>query len=73
MSVRNRRDFLKISGGALAASSLAGVPSFAQAGPVKVGVLASRSGVLGSIVECALVNTQLLTDRLNGACGILGR
>jgi len=73
MSVRNRRDFLKISGGALAASSLAGVPSFAQAGPVKVGVLASRSGVLGSIGECALVTTQWWTDRVNASGGILGR
>jgi branched-chain amino acid transport system substrate-binding protein len=73
MSVRNRRDFLKIAGGALAASSLAGVPSFAQAGPVKVGVLASRSGVLGSIGECALVTTQWWTDRVNAAGGILGR
>ena len=73
MSVQNRRDFLKISGGALAASSLAGVPSFAQAGPVKVGVLASRSGVLGSIGECALITTQWWTDRVNAAGGILGR
>src|SRR6476620_6399605 len=73
MSVRNRRDFLKISGGALAASSLAGVPSFAQAGPVKVGVLASRSGVLGSIGECALVTTQWWADRVNESGGILGR
>ena len=48
MSVRkNRRDFLKMSGGAIAASSLAGVPSFAQIGPVKIGVLASRSGWRG--------------------------
>ena len=73
MSVGNRRDFLKISGGALAASSLAGVPSFAQAGPVKVGVLASRSGVLGSIGECALVTTQWWADRVNASGGILGR
>ena len=73
MSVRNRRDFLKISGGALAASSLAGVPSFAQAGPIKVGVLASRSGVLGSIGECALVTTQWWADRVNASGGILGR
>jgi branched-chain amino acid transport system substrate-binding protein len=73
MSVRNRRDFLKISGGALAASSLAGVPSFAQADPVKVGVLASRSGVLGSIGECALVTTQWWANRVNAAGGVLGR
>ena len=73
MSVRSRRDFLKISSGALAASSLAGVPSFAQAGPVRVGVLASRSGVLGSIGECALVTTQWWADRVNASGGILGR
>ena len=64
---------MKISGGALAASSLASVPSFAQAGPVKVGVLASRSGVLGSIGECALVTTQWWADRTNAAGGVLGR
>jgi branched-chain amino acid transport system substrate-binding protein len=73
MSVGNRRDFLKISGGVLAASSLAGMPSFAQAGPVKVGVLASRSGVLGSIGECALVTTQWWADRVNASGGVLGR
>ena len=73
MSVRNRRDFLKISSGALAATSLAGVPSFAQAAPVKVGVLASRSGVLGSIGECALTTVQWWADRVNSSGGILGR
>ncbi len=73
MSVRNRRDFLKISGGALAASSLAGVPSFAQAAPIKVGVLASRSGVLASIGECALTTVQWWAERVNKSGGILGR
>lgn len=72
MSVGNRRDFLKISGGALAATSLA-APSFAQAAPVKIGVLASRSGVLGSIGECALTTVQWWADRVNASGGILGR
>lgn len=73
MSVRNRRDFLRISGGALAASSLAGAPSFAQAESVKIGVLAARSGVLGSIGECALTTVQWWADRVNASGGILGR
>lgn len=73
MSVSNRREFLKTTAGALAASSLTPLPSFAQAGPIKVGVLASRSGVLGSIGECALVTTQWWADRVNAAGGILGR
>jgi branched-chain amino acid transport system substrate-binding protein len=71
--VRNRRDFLKISGSALAASSLAGVPSLAQAAPVKIGVLAAHSGVLASIGECALTTVQWWADRVNASGGILGR
>ena len=73
MSVKNRRDFLKISGGALAASSLTGMPSMAQTAPVKIGVLAARSGVLASIGECALTTVQWWADRVNRSGGILGR
>jgi branched-chain amino acid transport system substrate-binding protein len=73
MSIRNRRDFLKQSVSALAASSLTSVPSFAQSGPVKIGVLAARSGVLASIGECALTTVQWWADRVNQSGGILGR
>jgi branched-chain amino acid transport system substrate-binding protein len=74
MSVKNRRDFLRLSGGALAASSLTGTPSMAQtAPPVKIGVLAARSGVLASIGECALTTVQWWADRVNRSGGILGR
>jgi len=73
MSVRNRRDFLKQSVSALAASSLTAAPSFAQSGPVKIGVLAARSGVLASIGECALTTVQWWADRVNQSGGILGR
>jgi branched-chain amino acid transport system substrate-binding protein len=73
MSVKNRRNFLKISGGALAASSLTGMPSMAQTAPVKIGVLAARSGVLASIGECALTTVQWWADRVNRSGGILGR
>lgn len=73
MSIRNRRDFLKQSVSALAASSLTSVPSFTQSGPVKIGVLAARSGVLASIGECALTTVQWWADRVNQSGGILGR
>ena len=74
MSVKNRRDFLKLSGSALAASSLTGTPAMAQAAPpVKIGVLAARSGVLASIGECALTTVQWWADRVNRSGGILGR
>src|SRR5262245_16643448 len=73
MPVKNRRDFLKQSVSALAASSLTGMPSFAQSGPVKIGVLAARSGVLASIGECALTTVQWWADRVNQSGGILGR
>jgi branched-chain amino acid transport system substrate-binding protein len=73
MSKRSRRDFLKISGGALAASSLTSVRSFAQAPPVRIGVLAARSGVLASIGECALKTVEWWAERTNNSGGILGR
>ena len=73
MFLKNRRDFLKASAGALAASPLPGVPAFAQSTPVKIGVLAAHSGVLASIGECALTTVQWWADRVNQSGGILGR
>ena len=73
MSATNRRDFLKIAGGALAAHPLPAMPAMAQAAPVRIGVLAARSGVLASIGECSLVTVQWWADRVNKSGGILGR
>ncbi len=73
MSATNRRDFLKIAGGALAAHPLPAMPALAQAAPVRIGVLAARSGVLASIGECSLVTVQWWADRVNKSGGILGR
>jgi branched-chain amino acid transport system substrate-binding protein len=72
-AVKHRRDFLKFSGAALAASSLPSMPATAQTGPVRIGVLASRSGVLASIGECALTTVQWWAERVNQGGGILGR
>ena len=73
MFLKNRRDFLKASASALAASPLTSVPAFAQSTPVKIGVLAAHSGVLASIGECALTTVQWWADRVNQSGGILGR
>jgi branched-chain amino acid transport system substrate-binding protein len=73
MSAQSRRNFLKFSGGALALGSFASAPSFAQSQPVKIGVLAARSGVLASIGECALTTVQWWADGVNKSGGILGR
>jgi branched-chain amino acid transport system substrate-binding protein len=73
MSAQSRRTFLKLSGGALALSPFASAPSFAQSPPVKIGVLAARSGVLASIGECALATVQWWADGVNKSGGILGR
>lgn len=73
MSRQSRRRFLKVSGGALAATSLGGLPSFAQQEPLKIGVLAARTGVLASIGECALKTVEWWAERVNKGGGILGR
>src|SRR5262245_11083604 len=73
MPIVDRREALKIAGGTLAATSLGIAPTFAQPPPVRVGVLAARSGVLASIGECALTTVEWWADRVNKAGGILGR
>jgi branched-chain amino acid transport system substrate-binding protein len=70
-----RRNFLRLVGGASAA--LAGrldtAPAFAQAGPVKVGVLAAKAGVTAPVGESGWRGTQFAADRINAGGGILGR
>ena len=70
-----RRAFMKAFGGALGAAGLrldAG-PAFAQAGPVKIGVLAAKAGVTAPVGESGLRGTQFAVDRINTGGGILGR
>lgn len=73
MSKYTRRGFLKVSGGAVAATSLGSVPSLGQQEPLKIGVLAARTGVLASIGECALRTVEWWAERVNKGGGILGR
>jgi len=70
----NRRKFLKsASSFGLVAASGVYAPALAQAGPLKVGLLAARSGALGNIGEGGLRAVQWSVDRLNKQGGIAGR
>lgn len=69
----NRRQFLRVTGAASAAIRLGQAPAFAQTPPLKVGVLAAKSGVLAPVGESGLRGVQWATDRINAAGGILGR
>ena len=69
----NRRQFLKVTGVTAAAAWIDTAPAFAQSGPVKMGVLAAKSGVLAPVGESGLHGVQWATDRINAAGGILGR
>lgn len=69
-----RRRFIKSGSAAIAATAL--LPKslvLAQSGPIKVGVLTVKSGVLASIGDCGLRAVQWAADRINGSGGILGR
>lgn len=70
-----RRGFLKVMGGGAVASAapLGTPPVVAQAGPVKIGVLAIKSGVAAEIGEAGLRGVQFAADKINAAGGILGR
>ncbi|MCP2132556.1 ABC transporter substrate-binding protein [Bradyrhizobium ottawaense] len=70
----NRRNFIK-SASTLGLLAGAGIhaPAIAQQKPLKVGVLAGRSGALGAIGECGLRATEWAVDRINKQGGIAGR
>ena len=67
----NRRTFSKT---ALGAAGLAfGVPVFAQDKPLRIGLLASRSGVAAFLGEDSIRAVQWGVQRINNAGGIAGR
>jgi branched-chain amino acid transport system substrate-binding protein len=70
-----RRNFLTVTAAAVAASGtrLAVAPAFAQASPVKIGVLTIKSGIAAQVGESGLRGVQYATDRINAGGGILGR
>ena len=71
-----RRKFLKVVGGGaalVAARPLGVAPAFAQATPIKIGVLPIKSGVAAEVGEAGLRGVQFATDKINAGGGILGR
>jgi branched-chain amino acid transport system substrate-binding protein len=70
-----RRDFSRLAGaGALAAAAPSVFsPAIAQDKPLKIGIIAPRSGVVGTAGECGIRAVQWATERLNKSGGIAGR
>ena len=71
-----RRTLLKAIGGAgatVAAQPYLSFPAIAQNAPVRVGIIAPKSGIVGTIGECGLRGTQFAVERINAAGGIAGR
>jgi len=73
---RTRRSVLKTlgtAGAALAAQPYLGFPAFAQNRPLRVGIIAPKAGIAGTIGECGLRGTQFAVERINAGGGIAGR
>jgi branched-chain amino acid transport system substrate-binding protein len=72
----SRRKVLKAIGGAgalLAAQPLISFPAFAQGKPLRIGIIAPKAGIAGTIGECGLRGTDYAVARINAAGGIAGR
>ena len=73
---RTRRSVLKTlgtAGAALAAQPYLAFPAFAQNRPLRVGIIAPKAGIAGTIGECGLRGTQFAVERINAGGGIAGR
>jgi branched-chain amino acid transport system substrate-binding protein len=73
---RNRRKILKALGGASAlavAQPYLSFPAIAQSGPLRIGIIAPKAGIAGTIGDCGLRGTQFAVDRINAGGGIAGR
>jgi branched-chain amino acid transport system substrate-binding protein len=72
----NRRKALQAIGGAgaaIAAQPYLSFPAIAQGQPLRVGIIAPKAGIAGTIGECGLRGTLFAVDRINAAGGIAGR
>jgi branched-chain amino acid transport system substrate-binding protein len=72
----NRRKALQAIGGAgaaIAAQPYLSFPAIAQSPPLRVGIIAPKAGIAGTIGECGLRGTSFAVDRINATGGIAGR
>lgn len=73
---RKRRKLLKAIGGAgamAAAQPFLSFPALAQNKPLRVGIIAPKAGIAGTIGECGLRGCLFAVERINAAGGIAGR
>ncbi len=49
------------------------LPAFAQPRPLRVGILAPRAGVAGTVGEVGLKGTEFAVEKINAAGGVAGR
>ncbi|MES2197939.1 MAG: ABC transporter substrate-binding protein, partial [Pseudomonadota bacterium] len=70
-----RRDFSKLAGAGLLAAAAPRIfsPALAQDKPLKIGIIAPRSGVAGTAGECGIRAVQWAAERMNKDGGIAGR
>jgi branched-chain amino acid transport system substrate-binding protein len=71
-----RRKVLQAIGGTgavIAAQPYLSFPAIAQNKPLRVGIIAPKSGIAGTIGECGLRGTLFAVDRINAGGGIAGR
>ncbi len=71
-----RRKLLQAIGGTgvvAAASPYLSFPAIAQNTPIRIGIIAPKAGIAGTIGECGLKGTLFGVDKINAAGGIAGR
>lgn len=71
-----RRTIVQALGGAgvvAAAQPYLSFPALAQNVPLKVGIIAPKAGIAGTIGECGLRGTLFAVERINAGGGIAGR
>src|SRR5258706_3873022 len=73
---QKRRKVLKAIGGAgamVAAQPYLSSPAYAQNKALRIGIIAPKAGIAGTIGECGLRGCQFAVDRINAGGGIAGR
>jgi branched-chain amino acid transport system substrate-binding protein len=72
----NRRKVVQALGGAgvvAAVQPYMSFPALAQNVPLKIGIIAPKAGIAGTIGECGLRGTLFAVERINAGGGIAGR
>src|SRR6267154_1824204 len=70
-----RRDFSRLAGTTVLAAAAPGLfaPALAQDKPLRIGIIAPRSGAAGTAGECGIRAVQWAAERINKDGGIAGR